>query len=246
MTKLLVPILLLLACCAMAQDNNNYVRLSSITINKSQVIQDLRDLGYGYVLQKALFVEKNKYNLPNGLYKLVKTESVDRMFSGRVVYYKYAIQLSTYTNDKTLRLIYTISFNQVTGATKVTSYSYSLIKSEDGAMISDLPSYIDVRNINKGSQLESNLLKGVKFTVANATANGQIRKGTYSVDQIFTAFDSGYSYPYVYNFLVTLISDKGYVYRAKISVPVNYAQAISLDGEETPSFPITYTIYPNN
>ena len=245
MTKLLIPILLLLACCAMAQNNNNYVRLSSTTINKSQVIQDLRELGYDYVLQKTLFVENNKYNLPNGLFKLLKTESVYRRISRQVIYYRYTVQLSTYTNDKTLRVIYTVSFNQATGATRVTYYSYSLIKSENGPMIADLPGYIDVRGISNGTDLESNLLKGVKFTVANATANGQIRKGTYSVGQIFTAFDSGYSYPYVYNFLVTLVSTKGYVYRAKISVPVNYAQAISLDGEETPSFPITYTIYPN-
>ena len=245
MTKLFIAILLLLACCAMAKSNSNYVRLYTTTIDKSQVIQDLRDLGYGYVLQKVLFVEQNKYNLPNGLFKLVKTESVYRLISDRVTYYRYTIQLSTYTDDKTLQLIYTVSFNQATGAASVISYAYSLIKSEDGPMIADLPGYIDVRGISKGSELESNLLKGVKFTVADAIASGKIRKGTYSVDQIFTAFDSGYSYPYVYNFLVTLISDKDYVYRAKISVPVNYVQAISLDGEETPSFPITYTIYPN-
>ena len=244
MTKLFIPVLLLLACCAMAQNTNNYARLSDATINKSQVIQDLRDLGYNYALQQILFVENNKYNLPTGLFRLLKTESVDERISGRVAYYKYTVQLSTY-GDKIIRVIYTVSFDQATGATKVISYTYSLIKSEDGPMIADLPSYIDVRGISNGTDLESKLLKGVKFTVENATANGQIRRGAYSVGQIFTAFDSGYSYPYVYNFLVTLVCNKGYAYRAKISVPVTVSQSISEDGKVTSDFPVTYTIYPN-
>ena len=242
MTKLFIPVLLLLACCAMAQNSNNYERLSSSAINKSKVIQDLRSLGYEYVLQKALYVDNNKYNLPSNLYTLSKTESVERRISGRFTYYRYTVQLTPDGGSKIVRAIYTISFNQATGATKIVSSSYSILKNADGPMVADAPSYIDARNFVKGNSYAPEILKGVDFTVKKATKSGEIRKGIYRVDTLFSVSDSGFSYPLVYHFLLSITGNTGYTYRARISVPVfpdGTSQA------EQNKFPITYTIYSN-
>ena len=242
MTKLFIPVLLLLACCAMAQSSNTYERLSSTTINKSKVIQDLRSLGYEYVLQKVLYADNNKYNLPSNLYTLRKTESVESRVSGRVTYYRYTVQLTPDNGSKIVRAIYTISFNQATGVTKIISSSYSILKNADGPMIADAPSYIDARNFVKGTSYAPEILRGVDFTVAKATRKGEIRKGTYRVDTLFSVTDSGFSYPLVYHFLLSLVSNTGYTYRARISVPVF---PDGTDQEQQNQFPITYTIYPN-
>ena len=242
MTKLTISVLLLLICCAMARDYNTYQRLSSATINRSKVIQDLRSLGYEYVLQKVLYIDDNKYSLPSSLYTLRKTESVERRISGGVTYYRYTVQLTPDDGVKIIRAIYAISFNQATGATKVVSSSYSILKNEETPEISDMPSYLDARNYINGTSYDPEVLRGVDFTVAKATKSGEIRKGTYRVGTLFSVSDSGYSIPWVDDFLVSLVSNTGYTYRVRISVP---GFPDDTDQAEQKQFPITYIIYPN-
>ena len=238
----------------MAQKTTGYVRLSSTTIDRSRVIKDLRDLGYQYVLQKALFADNNKYNLPTILYDLFKTESIYRRTTGRVAYYKYTVQVTPDGGNNILRAIYSILFDTTTGTTRVTSYSYSLAKKADGPYIADAASYLDVRGISNDTFLEPQLLRGVNFTVENATRSGQIRGGTYQVGTVFSASNSGYSITNAVNFLITLVSNTGYTYRTEISVPgiTSVSMIALIEGDnsvaERPKdrFPISYVIYPNN
>jgi len=239
--KLFVVTLLLIAFGAMAQ-NNGYVRLSTNTINNSRLIQDLRQLGAEYVLDKGIF-RSTKAPLYNGSWGISKTEKVERRTTSAVTYYRYTVQIQSQSAPTLIRAIYTVAFRRANGNTIVTNYYYRILSNNpDGPFIADLPMFIDVRSLSNGSGIDDYLDQGVDYVIEQALAKGEIRPGTYHVGRTFSIQDTGFSYPYGYNFLTTIVNQSGYTYRVRVFVFITD----NLPEEEQGNFPPTYTIYPNN
>jgi len=233
--KIIIFALVLLACGTMAQ-NSGYVKLSTSTINKSQLIQDLRQLGAEYTLEKGIFQQKPK--LPNGYWGLIKTESVYRKIANGANYYQYTVQLENQVEPYLIQATYIVAFRPSNGNTLVTSYSYKTIKKNyDGPIIADAPTFLDMRLLKKGSKIEAFLNEGIKFTVKDAISKGLIKKSTYSFVRIFSLKDVGYSIAPGYTYLIQIVGKQGQNYRAQIIVYDNTYTTEHID-------PI-YTIYPN-
>ena len=150
--KLIILVLGLLAIGSMAQ--SNYVKLSTSTINKSQLIQDLRQLGAEYTLEKGIFQQKPK--LPEGYWELLKTISVYKKTANGAHYYKYTVRLENQVEPYLIEATYVVAFRPSNGNTLVTSYSYKTIKKNyDGPIIADAPSFVDMRLLKKGSKIEA-------------------------------------------------------------------------------------------
>ncbi len=234
-----IIVALLLAVLSSSMAASSFVKLSTKTINNSQLIQDLRQLGAESTLQQGVF-RSTKAPLQNGNWYVDQTESVYRRITGAVVYYRYTVILKSNSSPTVVRATYTVAFRPANGNTLVTFYHYKIL-SDRNEYITDMPQFVDTREIANNTYLNGQLQKGYDFTIASAIAKGQIRDATYHIGKIFSAGDSGFTYPYVVNFLVTLVTGDGYTYRARIFVP---------DVEEVPEeqqgdYPITYVIFPN-
>jgi len=236
----LIVIAILLAVLGSTMAASGYVKLSSNTINNNQVIQDLRQLGAEYTLQRGIF-RSTQDPLENGNWYISKTVSVYRKISSAVTYYKYTVILKSNSSPTEVRAIYTVAFRLSNGNTLITAYSYKTLLNNDNEHTTDLPQFIDTRTIPDNAYLSGKLQEGYDFAIAHALATGDIRDATYHLGTTFSAGDNGFTTPYVFNFLVTLVTKSGYTYRARISVP---------DLEEIPedqwdNYPVTYVIYPN-
>jgi len=237
---------LLLSCLLVAksqEDTEGFTPLNRSTIQRSQLIKDLRQLGAEYVLEQGIF-HSNKTALPNGSWDLQRTISVQAKKDGNVIYYKYAVILTCLTTHRVVRARYIISFNRRNFNTLVTWFIYTDItpKGDDFA-VSDLPQFIDVAELkNPDSGYQDYLDQGFKYTVKDAVDNGQLPKGKYRVARVFSIKDTGFSFPYGYRFLVKLANDsnKKY-YRALITVFVTD----NIDPEDQGDYPPEYVIYPN-
>jgi len=194
-------------------------------------------LGAQYTLEKGIFQQKPK--LPNGYWSIEKTESVSRKISNGVTYYNFTVKLNCESSPYLIRANYVVSFNSSNGNTAVTSTSYAALRNPGGPVIADAPSFIDNRLLTKGSKLQAFLDEGIKYTVKDALAKGLIKKSTYTFAKLFRIQDTGYSFPYGYNFLIQLVSKQGYNYRAQIVVYDN----TGLDPSQ--KVDPQYTIYPN-
>ena len=215
----LIFITFALIVCSTLAAKTSYVKLSTSTINKSTLIQDLRQLGAEYTLEKGIFQQKP--TLPNGYWIITKTESVYKKVENGATYYKYTVQLYCESEPYLIRAKYTVAFRNSNGNTLITSYSYSVIDpNPDEAEVADAPDFIDNRLLKKGSDLKEYLDEGIEFTVKDAIKKGLIKKSTYSFVRVFSIRDIGYESPHGYNFLVQLVSKKGYNYRVRIYVYV--------------------------
>jgi len=238
--RIFIAILLFIALGAISAQSNGYVKLSTSTINNSQLIQDLCQLGAEYTLEQGIF-RSTKQPLYNGYWTIEKTESVYRKFSGGVTYYKYNVILECESVPTTIRSTYIVSFRASNGNTLVTSYSYKLISVNPEEETYDLPQFIDLQLLGNNAPLDENFNRGVDFTVADAIAQGKIQNAVHHVGRNFSIKDYGYSEPYVYEFLTTLVTKNGYTYRARITVP----DLSEVPEEEQGNYPVTYVIYPN-
>jgi len=208
--------LVLLVCGTLAA-NTDYVKLSSDTINKSQLIKDLRQLGAEYTLEKGIFPEDA---LPNGYWIVYKTESVyKRVFNG-ATYYKYTVQLRCESDPILIRAKYIVAIWASNANTLVTDYSYSIIDENPKIpVVADAPAYVDNRLLKQGSGDLWNLLDGgIKYTVKNAISKGLIKNSTYKYKRVFSIQDTGFSASAGYTYLVQLVSKQGYNYRVRITV----------------------------
>ena len=204
MKTLFIFALVLLICRSMAA-NTGYVKLSSNTINKSQLIQDLRQLGAQYTLEKGIFQQKS--TLPNGYWLITKTDGVYRKIYNGATYYKYIVQLYCKTEPYLIRATYIVAFKASNGNTLITSNSYSILdKNPDSAGVADDPIFIDNRLLKKSSDFQKYLDEGIEYTVKDAISKGLIKKSAYSFVRLFSIQDTGYSFPYGYTFLVQLVS----------------------------------------
>ncbi len=238
--KSLIPIcLLLLSCSLVASADVEYVVLNDTTIEDSQVIQDLRQLGANYVLEQGIF-HSNSTPLPNGSWNLTETLSVEAQEDGNTIYYKYAVILDSLSSNFVIRARYIVSYDRKSFNTLVTWFIYTDITgSGDDWAVSDLPSFIDVSLLSdEDSGLQGYLDEGVDFTVADAVEKGKLPEGDYRVARTFSIQDTGFSYPYGYRYLVKLADDdNGKYYRALITVWVTESEDQTWDPE--------YVIYPN-
>ncbi len=215
---------------------SGYVKLSADYMSYHQIIEDLRDLGAKYTLQRGIF-RNTKDPLENGDWVIFKTESVYRKITAAVTYYKYNVVIKSHTTPSKIKATYIVSFRPANGKTLITSYSYNNLNEYSPG----LPQFIDTRIIAGSSYLGAKLKEGYDYTIAHAKAAGEIKKSTYHIGTIFSAGDNGETIPYVLDFLVTLVTKKGYTYRARISVP-------DLEGipqDQWDQNPVTYGIYPN-
>ncbi len=237
-TSFILAIFALILCSTLAA-NTNYVKLSANNIKKSQLIQDLRQLGAEYTLEKGIFQQKPV--LPNGDWEITKTESAYKKIENGITYYKFTVQLYCYTDPYLIRAKYTVAFKNSNGNTVVSSHSYSLIENpnEDGAV--DAPTFIDNRDLKTDKEFRKLLDEGIEYTVKDAIKKGLIKKSTYNFVRVFSIHDTGYSFPYGYTFLIQLVSKKGYNYRAQITVWFQYDIEENAGVKPNPE----YTIYPN-
>jgi len=217
-----------------------YIKLSANTINNSQLIRDLRQLGAESTLQQGIF-RSTKAPLRNGDWYIDRTESVYRRIAGAVTYYKYTVILKSNSSPTVVRATYIVSFRPANGNTAVTFYHYRIL-SDRNEDITDQPEFIDIRLIASTPIWSEKLQNGYDFTITDAIAKGLIQDATYHIGKIISAGDSGFSYPYIVSFLVTLVTEDGYTYRARISVP----EAEEVPEDQPNPYPITYVIYPNN
>jgi len=238
--KLLIAALLFVAIGTITAQSNGYTRLSTATINRSQLIQGLRQLGAEYLLEKAIF-QTTKNPLRNGNWNISRTESVYRRISGGVNYYRFTVILASKSSPTTVRGLYTVSFRPSNGNTAVTSYSYRILSDKD-EFRTDQPQFVDLTWLTSNTYIQAQFQKGYDFTVANAIKNGEIRDATYHAGKTFSIRDSGYTYPPVINFLTTLVTRSGYTYRVRFFVP----DLESVPEDQQANYPITYWVYPNN
>ncbi len=236
-----IAIALLLIALGTATAAPQYVKLSASTINNSQLIQDLRQLGAEYVLEQGIF-HSTKAPLPNGFWQITSTQSVYRKIDGGVTYYKYTVHLESQSSPITIKATYIVSFRPSNGKTLVTYYIYTILTVNDNEETTDLPQFYDTHTLDSNAYVKAIYDNAVTFTITDARAKGLIKKGLYHVGRIFSIKDQGFTDPPVFVFLVTLVNKSGYTYRASINAPDlgDYPE------EEHANYPITYTIYPNN
>ena len=234
-TPLLLFILLLISA-GMAQSNSGWRKLSSSQIDKSQLIQDLRQLGHDYTMEKGIFQESPK--LPGGYWQIVKTESAYRKITKEVTYYKYTIQTAHVQGTYLVRATYIIAFKPSNGDTRVTFHTYKIIsKTYEGPETEDTPTFVDMRGLKKGSNLWKYLDEGIQYTVKDAIAKGLIPKSTYRFWRVFCIQSIDFTNPGGLGYIIQLRNHQGQNYRARIIVWVNQPNQ-----EEVPP---DYHIYPN-
>jgi len=237
--KNFIAICVLLLSCSLVASSEEYVLLNDTTIENSQVILDLQQLGAEYVLEQGIF-HSNTTALPNGSWNLTDTLSVEAKEDGHVIYYKYAVILESLSQNFAIRARYIISYNRRNFNTLVTWFIYTdITQGDDDWAVADLPQFIDTALLkNASSGLQDYLDEGVAYTVEDAVENGNLPKGNYRVARVFSIQDTGYSYPYGYSYLVKLSNDSFRKYfRARITVWVTESEDQVFNPE--------YVIYPN-
>ena len=105
---------ILLVCGALAA---NYTPISSETINNSQLIQDLRQLGAQYTLEKAIYVKSP--SVPNGYWNIEETESAGTRTANGVTYYQFIVKIRCESDPFLIRARYVVAFNPSNGNTVV-------------------------------------------------------------------------------------------------------------------------------
>jgi len=239
--KAFIAVFFLLLSCAFA--TKSYTQLSADTIQKSQLIQDLQQLGAEYVLDQGIF-RSTKAPLPNGSWEVNETVSVSKKDNCGITLYNFTVILRCISETKLVRARYIVSYNRKTFNTLVTWWIYTDITPEgEKIAISDQPSFIDVRELkNSDSDYQDYLDEGVDYTVANATQSGLLPEGDYRVSRVFSIKDTGFSFPYGYRYLVKLANDdNGKYYRALITV-WNTENVVEEDQDD---FLPEFVIYPN-
>ncbi len=235
-------LILALAVILMAQSSfassPQYVQVSKSTINKSQLIQNLRDLGADYVVQQGVFANA-KNPLPGSYYEITKTEKVEQKVTSSITYYRFTVIL--YEQDKLaiVRATYVISYKPSNGAFVITSSNYNIIGGNPNNEPSvGGPSLIDVRPLNKGDDDLSPLLNdAIKYVVAAAKKNGELPKSKYTLSHVYNAYLESSGYPPQYVFLVKLVNSKGQTYRVEITATENEEGEDQINPE--------YVVYPN-
>jgi len=218
-----------------------YKTLSATVIKNSQLIQDLRDLGADYVVQKGVFHPK-KNALPGSYYEITKTEKVERSITPIATYYRYTVILAEYDNLAVIRASYVVTYAPNTGAVSVGSDSYRIIGGDPtGEQSVGGPSLVDVEPLNDDTdeELSPLLESSVAYTVKDAIAKKLIPKGKYQIGQVYNAYLADSGFPPTYVFLLTLVDAHGNTYRAEIT-------SYSLDGsEQGDEWLPEYVIFPN-
>jgi len=234
----LVAIFLILGSALAA---NDFVTLKASTINNSQVIQDLRQLGANYVLQKGIF-ESTKTPLPNGSWQIKSTDSIQRKIDGNTIYYRFVVNLECQTAPTVIRARYNITYNKNNANTLVTYFIYTVLSNNpDGPFLADLPQFIDARLLQTDDVLQDKLDEGLEYIVNEAICEEDLPDSDYRVARVFSIQDTGYSYPYGNRFLVKLANKQGKYWRALITVWNTEVIA----EEDVDNYPPEYVIYPN-
>ena len=197
-----------------------YTELGPGLISKSQLIQDLQDLGADYVVQQGVFAS-SEAPLPGKFYEVTHTEKVERKIVDSTTYFKFTVILTEFDELAVVHATSVVSFDFETGAFAVTSFKYNIIESNpDGENSIGGPTLIDVRPLNNGSDELTPLLNdSIDRVVADAIDNGQLPEAKYMLKHVYTAYlvDSGY--PATYVFFVKLVSNEGKTYRVEITAP---------------------------
>ena len=235
MKAFLFPLLLLLFISQAFSADTGYIKLKTSTIDESQLLQDLRRVGADYTLEKGIFQQEPK--LPNGYWEIVETESASRKIHNGVHYYKFTVQIQSLNDPYLIRANYIIAFKPSNGDTRVISPSYIIIsKKHEEIIVADTPSYVDLRELKKGSELQKYFDEGFKYTVEDAIRKGVIKKSTYSLVRVFSIDMVDFPSP-ACGFTLQIVSQQGQNYRLHINVWDN-------SWTEEDSSP-DYIIYPN-
>jgi len=99
-----------------------YRQFSTSAINKSQLIQDIRDFGADYVAQKGA-LETTENPLPGSYYEITKTEKVERKITSITTYYRYTLIPTEYDDLAVVRATYVVNFKPSTGDVVLGSYN---------------------------------------------------------------------------------------------------------------------------
>ncbi len=240
--KTFIAVFLLLVSCSLAASTSRYTQLSQAQISGSKLIQDLQQLGAEYVLEQGIF-RSTKAPLPNGSWEVNETVSVYKKDNCGITLYNFTVILNSISADKVIRARYVVSYNRKTFNTLVTWFIYTELSGNGDLVITDQPSFIDVRDLKQDdSQYQDFLDQGVDYTVADAIQKKKLPAGDYRVARVFSIKDTGFSFPYGYRFLVKLANDDNdKYYRALITV-WNTENVVE---EDQGNYPPEYVIYPN-
>lgn len=228
--------LVMMAQIAMTQQ---YVTLSTATVNNNQLIRDLRDLGADYVAQQGVFVS-TKAPFRGNFYEITRTEKVERAITASVTYYRYTVVLADQDNLTVARATYVVNYRPSTSNFIVSSYVYRLIGGNPNNEPSvGGPSLVDIRGLNAGNvELSPFLDMSIRSAVEDSIYFGTLPRADYSLKYVYNAYLASSGYPAEYFFLVKLVNDKGDYYRLKIR---NWDNSDS----EGPSYVPEVVVYPN-
>jgi len=244
-----------------AQQTNTlqYVPVPPNEIAESQIIQDLRDLGADFVIQKGVFANTTS-PLPGSYYELTQTESVERKYTSTATYYRFTVILNETDNLAVVRANYVVGFRPSTGGFLVTYYNYDIIGGDPDAEQSvGGPSLVDVRPLNNGtSDLSPLLNSSIEYVVDDAIEKGLLPESNYTLRYVYDAYLTSSGYPPTYVFLVRLMNDEEMSYRVEIIASEDLEEEEELEDEFVEEFEgddsgedlgeeerLQYIIYPN-
>lgn len=216
----------------------SYIPISSETINNSQLIQDLRQLGAQYTLEKAIYVKTP--SVPNGYWTIEETESAGTRTANGVTYYQFVVKIRCESDPFLIRARYVVSFRPSNGNTVVQSYCYQILdRNPDGPVLADAPNFVDMRLLTPGSEIETFLNTGIDYFVEHAIEDGLIEDSTYEFVRIFALQDVGFSIAPGYTYLIQVVNAEGQNYRVRITVFDNESS-----GSPEPIEP-SFTLFPH-
>jgi len=189
-----------------------YVQLkkAQITAN-SQFLNDIRDFGVGYVLQKGVY-ENIETRLPGWDYNLTKVEKIERKSTIAAAYYRFTVILTERYNHDIVRATFTIKYDHRNNAFTVSSYKYDVIREVQDGLGDDTTIRIDVRPFNYGNFDELPALrKHIQQIVKEAINKKNLPKSTYTLEYVYGAYqiyESGTKW-----WWVKLMNGKGQYFR---------------------------------
>ncbi len=212
--------LIMMVQLSFTTNSPQWTEMSDFLIFKSELIQNLRDLGADYVMQQGVFASTTE-PLPGKFYEVTSTLKAERKITNTTTFYRFNVILTEFDELAVVNATYVVSFDFGTGAFMVNSFRYNIIENNpDGENSIGGPSLIDVRPLNNGSdELTPLLSESIDYVIADAIDNGQLPEAKYMLKYVYTAYLMDYGYPATYVFFVKLVNNKGQTFRVEIMVP---------------------------
>jgi len=221
-----------------ANSQTRYTPLNTQEISSSMLIQDLRQLGAEFTLQKLIF--DHTPSIPNGHWEIIKTESAALKTINGTRFLKFQVQIRCLTTPYLIRARFVVSFTISTGDTLVRSYCYQVLdKNPKGPLLEDAPNYVDLSLLDPNLLIGNFLDFGIDYAISDAIQRGLLGANTnYDFVRAFRVKDVGTPDAPGYSYLVQISNTEGYNRRYEIIV--------ESDSPTSAPLGFSYVIFPNN